>query len=1147
MVRRCFRQNTMPESSPHHSHVLRRLEGCVDELTRAQPREGEEWLQSVARHIRDLRSISAELQRQLGEREGADEDHRRIVALVDHSNDFIGLATLEGDALFVNRAGQAMMGLRDDAHVRATKVYDYVATNEHGRFSDALATVVAEGRWGGEMDFRHFESGALIPMLAQIFYIREAGTERPLALATISRNITERKRAEAEAAKWKDELAHDLHAMVRLHELSTRLLDNEELAPLLEDVLDATIHLQAADFGLVQTIDPQSRALAVIAQRGFGQDALDYFQVDGAAALACGRALLRRERVIIEDVLLDPEAAADRAIAASAGFRAAQCTPMVARSGRLLGIISTCFRHPHRLSERDSRFTDLYARQAAELIDRKQAETALVRAKEEAERRARDAEEAQSILHTIMENAPEGITLTAGPPDFPIIANSKQAEKMIGRRAESLVAISAGAHAKAYGLLLPDGTRPRPEQLPLFRASRHGEVIENEELIIERLDGSRIHTLSNVAPIRDFNGRIIGAINCWRDITPRKRAQEKLRRSEAYLAEGERLSHTASWAWNVTTGDLFWSPELFRIYGLDPETTKPGYPSVMAYIHPEDRARVQRVFEDAVRERRDYELAYRVVWRDGTIRHVNNIAHPAFDAAGAVVEYVGTTIDTTEREQSEAALRDSSARLEQFLGAITDNFFGLSADFRFTYLNRHAEEQMRKLGKDPAQLIGKVLWEEFPEVPNAQNVRRVITERVPITEELYYAPLGEWVENHMYPSHDGGLVTFQRYITGRKRAEEALRLSEERFRRYFELGLIGMAITLPSKGCLEVNDEFCRILGYEREELLKKSWPELTHPADLAGDLAHFERVLAGEMDGYTLDKRFIRKDGQVVDTTMAAKCLRRADGTIAYFVALVQDITERRRAEEAVQKAHAELARVTRITAMGELAASIGHELSQPLGAILNNSNTCLRLSAHGRRSQHEWHEALVDIIRDAERASEIIRRIRALGQQSTEGWAPLHLASVLGNVLALIRPELMKRHLVVEASVPRRLPHVIGDRVQLQQVFLNLIMNAIEAVSAAPESKPRTIVVAGSGYRLGERAAVLITVSDSGPGIKADVAARLFEPFFTTKSQGTGMGLRISRSIVEAHGGEIWLLPDQDEGATFCFALPVGDKAVP
>src|SRR4029077_17842489 len=140
-------------------------------------------------------------------------------------------------------------------------------------------------------------------------------------------------------------------------------------------------------------------------------------------------------------------------------------------------------------------------------------------------------------------------------------------------------------------------------------------------------------------------------------------------------------------------------------------------------------------------------------------------------------------------------------------------------------------------------------------------------------------------------------------ITERKRVEEALRESEERFRRYFDLGLVGMAITSPTKGCLEVNDELCRILGYRREELLRLTWAELTHPDDLAADVANFNRVLAGQIDGYSIDKRWIRKDGRIIASIMAAKCVRRANGTVDYFVGLVQDITERKRAEEEQRK----------------------------------------------------------------------------------------------------------------------------------------------------------------------------------------------------------------------------------------------------
>lgn len=317
----------------------------------------------------------------------------------------------------------------------------------------------------------------------------------------------------------------------------------------------------------------------------------------------------------------------------------------------------------------------------------------------------------------------------------------------------------------------------------------------------------------------------------------------------------------------------------------------------------------------------------------------------------------------------------------------------------------------------------------------------------------------------------------------------------------------------------------------EQDRLRDEILPAVAAAGRWGGEM-HFRHFETGALIPMLAQIFFIREAGSERPLALAT---------------ISRDITERKRAEEAAQKAQAELARVTRITAMGELAASIAHELNQPLGAIVNNSNTCLRLCAHQRRPKPEWREALVDIGRDAARASEIIQRIRTLGQQTTERWTPLQLGSVLGTVLALVRPELAKQHLVVEASMSRRLPNVIGNGVQLQQVFLNLIMNAIEAVSAAPESARRTIAVAGRRSRLGERAAVLISVSDSGPGITGDVAARLFEPFFTTKPQGTGMGLRISRSIVEAHGGQLWLLPDQHDGTTFCFALPAGDKAGP
>ena len=374
----------------------------------------------------------------------------------------------------------------------------------------------------------------------------------------------------------------------------------------------------------------------------------------------------------------------------------------------------------------------------------------------------------------------------------------------------------------------------------------------------------------------------------------------------------------------------------------------------------------------------------------------------------------------------------------------------------------------------------------------------------------------------------------------RQQSEEALRASEARFRNYFELGLIGMTLTSPTKGVLEVNDELCHILRYSRDEMLQKTWAEMTHPDDLAADVHQFNRVMAGEIDGYSLDKRWIRKDGQAIHSIMSARCLRCADGSVDYFVGLVLDTTERKHAEEALQKLQAELAHVARVTTMGELAATIAHELNQPLGAIVNNANVSLKIAAAERKNQDEFVEVLSDIVKDAERASAIVARIRGLMKRSTPGREPLQFHGLVQDVLALARREFSERGIAVCIELSNDLPPVLGDRVQLQQVLLNLMINGAEAMSAVPGPR-RILTIGGRCSESNGEPAVLISVNDLGCGLGAQNPERLFETFYTTKPNGVGMGLRISRSIVEAHGGRLWAQANADVGATFLFFLPV------
>lgn len=363
----------------------------------------------------------------------------------------------------------------------------------------------------------------------------------------------------------------------------------------------------------------------------------------------------------------------------------------------------------------------------------------------------------------------------------------------------------------------------------------------------------------------------------------------------------------------------------------------------------------------------------------------------------------------------------------------------------------------------------------------------------------------------------------------------------DRFRRYFDLGLIGMATTLPSTEIVEVNDELCRILGYGREELLGLTWPELTHPDDLETDVAEYRRILAGESEGYSIDKRWVHKDGRIVYSIMSAKCVRREDRTIEYFVGLVQDITERklgeerrRLAEEALAEAQFDLARVMRATTMGELAASIAHEVNQPLAAVIANGHAGARWLAAMPPNMEEANAALERIIDDANRASGVIARIRAFLRREP---SPLKVIGVketeeiIDEVIAIVAGEIKMQQVTVHCEVTDDTPPVVADRIALQQVLLNLVLNAVEAMSAVTD-RPRVLRLLAVPHGGDE---VLITVSDSGGGLKPEHAERIFDAFFTTKGAGLGMGLTISRSIVESHGGRLTAANNSDGGATF------------
>jgi C4-dicarboxylate-specific signal transduction histidine kinase len=259
----------------------------------------------------------------------------------------------------------------------------------------------------------------------------------------------------------------------------------------------------------------------------------------------------------------------------------------------------------------------------------------------------------------------------------------------------------------------------------------------------------------------------------------------------------------------------------------------------------------------------------------------------------------------------------------------------------------------------------------------------------------------------------------------------------------------------------------------------------------------------------------------------------------LAYGVTALRASAERRRAEDALHQAREELAHVTRVTTLGELAASIAHEINQPLAAIIADANACLHWLEADRPDLDSVREALAAVVKDGDRAAEVITRIRGLLARASVAHGPCDLTGVLGEVLPLVRPELGRHGMMLKMSLAPDLPPVRGDRIQLQQVLLNLLVNAIEASRGVPPERRRLIVHSTVEYRDDGPWAV-VGVEDGGVGFRESEAARLFEAFYTTKPGGLGMGLSISRSIIEGHGGRLWVTANADHGATFHFALP-------
>ena len=378
------------------------------------------------------------------------------------------------------------------------------------------------------------------------------------------------------------------------------------------------------------------------------------------------------------------------------------------------------------------------------------------------------------------------------------------------------------------------------------------------------------------------------------------------------------------------------------------------------------------------------------------------------------------------------------------------------------------------------------------------------------------------------------IVALLLYIR-KRRVERTLSQTEDRYRHVVEAQIDLICHYAPDTTLTFVNDTYCRYFGRTREELIGRRFIELIPEDEREGVLERVRSLAAGTSTvSYT--HQVTLSDGSVRWQQWLDHPIVDAKGKLVELQGIGRDITELKAAETEAQQRREQVTHLTRVAILGELSGALAHELNQPMTAILSNAQTAERLLRHESPDVAELREIVKDIVADDIRAGEVIRRLRTMLKPGPPTFQALDVPALLSEVLFLMRAQLLEQHVTVVKRFAGSLPPVHGDRVQLQQVLLNLLMNACEAMRDNEPTARTLVATATYGNGL-----VKVAVSDSGPGLVPQVTERLFEPFFTTKADGLGLGLSICRSIVSLHGGSISARNNAERGATVEFVLPV------
>jgi PAS domain S-box-containing protein len=714
----------------------------------------------------------------------------------------------------------------------------------------------------------------------------------------------------------------------------------------------------------------------------------------------------------------------------------------------------------------------------------------------------------------------------------------------LGGVGPGLLAIVLSCLAFNYYFLQPlNSFTVKSEEIPRFvvfgvSAVVAGSLSAAQRSAAESLRRARDYLTETVKELQSTNGALKA------ESRERIQIENRLRRSEGYLAEAQRLTHIGSFGWSVQNGEIRWSDETFRIFECDPQT-KPTVEVILERTHPDDVAFVKEIVERASQQQQDFDFEHRLLMKDRSIKYVRVVGRAVKDKSGEI-EFVGALVDITSAKEAED-------RTRLIIDTVPAQLWTETPEGVVDFVNRRWVDYT---GMTLEQAVG---W-GWTNMVHPDDIERVLSKwRILISEgkpreiesRLRRSDgTYRWFLSRCCPlvdrsGHILGWYGCDTDIHDRKEAEETLRRSEGYLAEAQRLSHTGSWASIPASGENKYWSEECyRLMGFDPhgglpgyETLLQRF-----HPDDQA-KVREAVETAGREKAEFEVDYRIIHPGGEIRDIHVVGHPVLSPSGDLVEFVGTVVDITERKRAEaerERLRQAQADLARVNRVTTMGELTASVAHEVNQPIAAAVTNAKTCLRWLARDEPDVEEARAAAMRIVNDGTRAAEIIKRIRLLFKKGRSERELVDVREVVRDMIALLHGEAMRYFIVVRTELEADTPPVMADPVQLQQVLMNLMLNAFDAMKDADGARELAIK-----SQRAENDQVLVCVSDTGLGLPLQQADQLFNAFFTTKPHGTGMGLSISRTIVESHGGRLWAANNSTRGASFSFTLPTKAEA--